>query len=106
MGLEMARLNLHVTDASRQRQANPDDLAPDSTVSEFIERMVRQMRLEQSDVSGRPLVYQVLHEKEGRHLHASETLGAVVEPGDSVVLHPEIDAGSPLKSGTFTVLPV
>ncbi len=88
-------LDLHVTDASKQRQAHPDDLASDSTVSELIDRMVRQMRLEQSDIAGRPLVYQLLHEKQGRHLHASERLGSVVEAGDQLVLHPEIDAGGP-----------
>ncbi len=82
-------------DASKQRQAHPDDLAPDSTVSELVDRMVRQMRLEQSDTHGQPLVYQLLHEKEGRHLHASERLGSVVEAGDQLVLHPQIDAGGP-----------
>ena len=93
--MDTATLDLHVTDASKQRQMHPDDLAPDSTVSELIDRLVRQMRLEQSDDAGRPLVYQLLHEKEGRHLHASERLGSVVEAGDQLVLHPEIDAGGP-----------
>ena len=90
-----AMLDLHVVDASKQRQTHPDDLAPDSTVSELVDRMVRQMRLDESDKDGRPLVYQLLHEKEGRHLHASERLGSVVEAGDQLVLHPQIDAGGP-----------
>jgi hypothetical protein len=86
-------LNLQVRDASGQREASPDDVAGDATVAEFVERMVKQMRLAPLDHEGRPLIYQALHQREGRHLHGSERVGEAVESGDVVVLHPNIDAG-------------
>ena len=85
-------LRLQVRDASGQREAYPDDVADDSTVAEFVERMVKQMRLAPVDSAGRPLVYQALNQREGRHLHGSERVGEAVEPDDVVILHPNIDA--------------
>ena len=86
-------LRLHVRDTSGQREAHPDDVSGEATVAEFVERMVKQMRLAPVDSAGRSLVYQALNQREGRHLHGSERVSEAVESDDVVVLQPNIDAG-------------
>ena len=51
------------------------------------------MSLPQSDSGGRPLNYHARLEHEGRHLHASERIGDVLEMGDHLTLQPNVDAG-------------
>jgi hypothetical protein len=65
----------------------------DSTVGELILGVLAQMSLPQNDVSGRPLTYHALLEREGRHLHASEKVGDALQVNDQLVLQPNIDAG-------------
>jgi hypothetical protein len=91
--LEKRFISLHVRDTSRQKSA--DVKAPsDSTVGELVQGLVNsRMRLLGLDVEGRPLNYHARLEREGRHLHASETVGDVLKDEDEIVLQPHIVAG-------------
>jgi hypothetical protein len=86
-------LGLQVSDVSGQKNFTVSDAPQDSTVGELIQGLLGEMELPQNDVSGRPLVYQALLEREGRHLHASERVGDALQQGDQLVLQPNIDAG-------------
>jgi hypothetical protein len=52
------------------------------------------MELPANDVEGRPLVYQALLPREGRHLRGDEKVGEALETGDRIVVQPNIEAGS------------
>ncbi len=85
-------VQLQVTDVSRQKKYTIPYIPKDSTVRELVQDVVPLMRLPRNDTKGRPLVYQTLHERAGRHLHSSEKLADVVEIGDRLVLTPSIEA--------------
>jgi hypothetical protein len=86
-------LDLEISDLSGQKRLNVKSVAEDATVGELIEGTVPRMRLPQEDVEGRALNYHALLDREGRHLHASERVGEVLQPKDRIVLQPNIDAG-------------
>jgi hypothetical protein len=88
-----AALDLEVTDVTGQKSIHVADLASDATVGELIKASLEEMSLPQNDVSGRPLVYHALLEREGRHLKGPEIVSETVQTGDRVVLHPNVDAG-------------
>jgi hypothetical protein len=52
------------------------------------------MKLPSNDVEGRPLVYQALLPREGRHLRGDEKVGQALTTGDKIILQPNIEAGS------------
>ena len=85
-------MQLHITDVSGQKAAYVEEIPSDSTVAELVQDLLPQMHLSHNDSAGRPLVYQALLEREGRHLHGSEKLAEAVEVGDHLVLQPNIDA--------------
>jgi hypothetical protein len=89
-----AALDLEVTDVSGQKSIRVSDLASDATVGELIKASLEEMSLPENDVSGRPLVYHALLEREGRHLQGAEIVSEAVRTGDRVVLQPNVDAGS------------
>lgn len=84
---------VRVSDVSGQKNFTLSEPPADSTVGELIQGLLSEMELPQNDVGGRPLVYQALLEREGRHLHASERVGDAIQDGDQLVLQPNIDAG-------------
>jgi len=84
---------LEVSDVSGQKTASVSDVPSDATIGELVESLLSEMNLTQNDVSGRPLNYHARLEREGRHLHASELVGEVLQAGDRLVLQPNIDAG-------------
>ena len=86
-------IGLEVSDVSGQKTALVHDMPTDASVGELIEGLLAQMKLPRNDVSGRPLTYHALLEREGRHLHASEVVGEALHQGDKVILQPNIDAG-------------
>ena len=88
-----AGLSLQVNDVSGQKPFKVSNVPQDSTVGELIKGLLAQMSLPQNDVSGRPLTYHALLEREGRHLHASEKVGDALQVNDQLVLQPNIDAG-------------
>ncbi len=90
---EMTGLTLEATDVSQQRIRRISNVQPEATVREIIEPLLLQMNLPQNDPEGRPVTYQALLEREGRHLQNWERIGDAVKSGDRVVLQPSIDAG-------------
>lgn len=90
---ESMGIGLEVSDVSGQKNFKVNNVPPDATVGELIHGLLSQMNLPQNDVGGRPLVYHARLEREGRHLHTSETVGHALLTGDRVVLQPNIDAG-------------
>ena len=86
------KVELHLTDVSRQKKFFVPEVPEDSTVRELVQDVAPVMKLPKNDSKGRPLVYQALSERAGRNLHASEKLADVVEIGDHLVLTPSIEA--------------
>jgi len=86
-------IGLQVSDVSGQKHANAKGVPLDSTVGELVHGLLGRMNLPHNDVSGRPLTYQARLEREGRHLHASEFVGASLQENDRIVLLPDVDAG-------------
>jgi hypothetical protein len=80
-------------DVSGQKRATAD-APPDATVGELARSLLTRMSLPSTDVEGRPLSYHVRLEREGRHLHPSETAGDVLQENDEIVLQPKIQAGA------------
>ena len=66
---------------------------PELSISELLNGLTTKMRLTTTDSDGRALTYQARLEREGRHLHASETVGEALQPGDRLTLQPNIMAG-------------
>lgn len=87
-------LNLQASDVSGQKLARLTGVPVDATMGELIKSLLPRMRLPQTDVEGRPLTYQVRLEREGRHVHASETVGEALKEEDRLVLQPHIQAGA------------
>ena len=86
-------LTIEASDVSRQKRVNVSDLPGDVTVGELVQSLLDEMKMPQVDTEGRPLSYYVRSEREGRQLHASETVGEALQPGDQVTLPPNIEAG-------------
>jgi hypothetical protein len=85
---------LQASDVSGQKVVNVTNVPGDSSVGELVQALLVQMKLPKNDVGGQPLTYHALLEREGRHLHASESLHDALKPsGDRVILQPNIDAG-------------
>ena len=84
---------LEASDVSGQKTVCVSGLAADASIGELVQGLLAEMQLPQNDVAGNPVTYHARLEREGRHLHASERAGDVVQPGDRVVLPPNINAG-------------
>ncbi len=88
-------ISLTARDTSRQKLVHVDEVPADATVGELVEGLVTGgMNLPRNDVEGRAMTYHLRLEREGRHLHASEVVGDVLQENDEVVLQPNIQAGS------------
>lgn len=97
------KIGFVVSDVSGQKQVRVSNLRDNATVGELVEGAVAQMRLPRNDASGRPLNYHARLDREGRHLHGSESLIEALESGDHLTLQPDIDAGG---SSVSTGLPL
>ena len=86
-------LGLEVSDVSGQKPLKVSNIVPDATIGELIQSLLAKMGLPPNDVEGRPLTYHARLDREGRHLHATETVGDALAEGDRLVLQPNIDAG-------------
>ncbi len=86
-------LAFQASDVSGQKTLKLKGVPADASVGEVIQSLLPRMRLPPHDVEGRPLTYQVHLEREGRHLHASETVGDALQEDDHIVLQPNIMAG-------------
>jgi hypothetical protein len=86
-------MGFEVSDVSGQKMVRVSYVANDATVSELVRGVLPGMQLPQNDAAGRPLTYHARLEREGRHLQASERVADTLQPGDRVVLQPNVDAG-------------
>lgn len=84
---------LYATNVSGQHTVKVAGVDPALSVSELLNGLTTQMRLTTTDSEGRPLTYHARLEREGRHLHASETVGEALQTGDRLTLQPNIMAG-------------
>ena len=85
--------SIALLDVTRQRRASVKGVPDDFMVGELIEGSLARMELPRTDSNGRRLNYHGFLEREGRHLHASELVGEVLEDEDRIVLAPDIEAG-------------
>ena len=86
-------LRIQVHDASRQKQLMVEDIPNDATVGEIVQQLLDELGLPVRDADGEPVSYHALLEREQRHMHATERVGDALQPGDSLTLHPNIQAG-------------
>ncbi len=86
-------LDIAVRDAMSQRPHIARGLRPDLSVGDFIRSLTTKMNLPKTDSSGQPNAYHAYLHREGRHLHATETVGDALLPDDEIVLQPDIQAG-------------
>jgi hypothetical protein len=82
-----------VSDVTGQKIMAVSDVPSEATVSEVVRSLIAQMRLPANDTEGRPLTYHARLDREGRHLLGSERVAEALQPGDRVVLQPNVDAG-------------
>ncbi len=80
-----------VEDVSGHHKVKAAGVSPDMTVGELVQGLIPRLGLP-ATADDRPVSYH-LRDGAGRNLHASEIVGDVLEPGESVVLQPNIMAG-------------
>jgi|WetSurSiteA1Bulk_404760.scaffolds.fasta_scaffold252234_1 hypothetical protein len=86
-------LTIDAMDVSQQKMRRVSNIGVEITVRELTDSLLAAMNLPQNDSDGRPVAYQAVLEREGRHLQSWEKVGDAVKSGDRVVLQPNIDAG-------------
>ena len=86
-------VGLRASDVTGLKRVRASAVPADLTVGELVQGLIERMGLSAHDVDGRVLDYQARLEREGRHLHASETVGEALAEDDEIVLTPSIDAG-------------
>jgi hypothetical protein len=82
-----------VSDVTGQKVLAVSNVPEDVTISELIQELRDRMRLPANDSAGRPLSYHARLDREGRHLQGGERVRESLQPGDRVVLQPNVDAG-------------
>lgn len=98
MSMVLEKLNLTARDATGQRKFSVKDLAADTTVQELIRGLVPRMGLPPEDSTGTPQAFHAFLERTGVHLRSSQTVGDVLRDQDEIVLHPDVQAGSPTST--------
>jgi hypothetical protein len=86
-------IGVRVSDVSGQRTVRATAVNVLASVGEFVQGVLAKMGLPQVDAAGFPLRFRAHLEREGRHLNPSELVGDALQDEDSVVLHPDIQAG-------------
>ena len=87
-------LDIDAFDASGQRKFTIRDFSRTARIGDLIKSLIPQMGLNSNDSSGRPLDYQAFSKRSSAHLRAVDTVGDVLEQGDSISLLPDIQAGA------------
>lgn len=85
-------VTLNVQDMSGQREFVARDVPKDASWGEVMHSVLNSMSLPQN-VAGGESAWRGRLEREGRHLHASEIVGDVLQDEDRIVLQPEVNAG-------------
>jgi hypothetical protein len=89
----VATTGFEVSDVTGQKVLAVSDVPEDLTVTDLIQGLLERMRLPANDAAGRPLSYHARLDREGRHLQGAERVRESLQPGDRVVLQPNVDAG-------------
>lgn len=84
------KITLHLQDATGQREFVARGVPKDASWGEALKSIVTNMNLPPNT----PTEWHGKLEREGRHLHSSETVGDALEDGDHIVLQPKTEAGS------------
>ncbi|NOT26369.1 MAG: hypothetical protein HOP16_09750 [Acidobacteria bacterium] len=87
-----------VSDVTGQKVLSVSNVPDDVTVSDLVQGLVGRMRLPSNDAAGRPMSYHARLDREGRHLQGTERVRESLQPGDRLVLQPNVDAGSSRRS--------
>ena len=82
------------TDLTGQKRVRHRRVPMDSTMGDLVQELLPKLQLPSLDSAGRPLTYHARIERLGRHAHASESVGDLLEPNDIIALHPNVDAGA------------
>ena len=93
MSAYIQSIDIAVRDAMSQRPHVARGLRPDLVVGDLIRSLTEKMHLPKTDSSGQPNAYHAYLHREGRHLHATETVGDALQADDEIVLQPDIQAG-------------
>jgi hypothetical protein len=88
-----AESGFEVSDVTGQKVLAVSNVADDVTIGELIRESLGKMRLPANDTAGRPLSYHARLDREGRHLQGAERVRESLQPGDRIVLQPNVDAG-------------
>jgi hypothetical protein len=91
-------MSFEATDVSGQKTARVSNVPLGATVFDMIQGVLPDMHLPKNDTDGYAITYQALLEREGRHLGGRELVHDVLEEGDRIVLHPNVDAGATARS--------
>lgn len=90
--MDVSGMSLQASDVSGQRVVRVHDIPMDATVGELTRTLLSKMELPQN-TGGDPQTYQVRLDREGRYLHAGESVGEVLQENDHIRLLPHITAG-------------
>jgi hypothetical protein len=86
-------MDLHVSDVTGQKNVKASAVPAHYTIAELVQRLIAKMGLARTSSGGQPLAYHARLDREGRHLHGTETVGDALRTDDELVLTPDIDAG-------------
>jgi hypothetical protein len=86
-------IEIKVSDVSKQKVLDVDDVPTDATVGDLVQGLLREMGIPSNDHEGRSLTYRAMLHREGRHLFSHERVGDVLETGDHLTLQRNVDAG-------------
>jgi hypothetical protein len=93
----LADAEFEVSDVTGQKLVTVKNVDANTTVSDLVQGLLARLRLPPNDAAGRPLSYQARSDSQGRHLHGTERVHESVQPGDRLVLQPNVDAGSGVR---------
>jgi hypothetical protein len=83
-----------VSDVTGQKVLAVSNVGNDVTVGELIRGLLERMQLPSNDTAGRPISYHARLDRIGAHLQGAQLVRESVEPGDRIVLQPNVDAGA------------
>ncbi|MDH3716241.1 MAG: hypothetical protein OET44_20620 [Gammaproteobacteria bacterium] len=86
-------LDIHVRDVANQRPSKARGLRAELSIGDLVQRLRAKMNLPEVDATGQPHVYHAYLQREARHLHATETVGDVLQTDDEIILQPDVQAG-------------
>ena len=93
MNAHAQTLNIQVRDVAGQRPYVARGLRAGLTIGDLVRNVAAKMNLPKTDSAGLPNAYHAYLSREARHLHATETVGDVLQSDDQIVLQPDVQAG-------------